>query len=98
MILFALWLTKKNIRKRQSMNVEQTLFYTDASNRRLHEIFVMPAEDMPAPKSQDMLFAEQLNEAILKNMSNPNLNSGTVTADEIATGLRIIGINHEDGR
>ena len=73
MILFALWLTKKNIRKRQNMNVEQTLFYTDASNRRLHEIFVTPAEDMPAPKSQDMLFAEQLNEAILKNMSNPNL-------------------------
>jgi len=73
MILFALWLTKKNIRKRQNMNVEQTLFYTDASNRRLHEIFVAPAEEMPAPKSQDMLFAEQLNEAIRKNMSNPNL-------------------------
>jgi AraC-like DNA-binding protein len=73
MILFALWLTKKNIRKRQSMNVEQTLFYTDASNRRLHEIFVTPTEEMPAPKSQDMLFAEQLNEAIRKNMSNPNL-------------------------
>ena len=73
MILFALWLTKKNIRKRQSMNVEQTLFYTDASNRRLHEIFVTSTEEMPAPKSQDMLFAEQLNEAIRKNMSNPNL-------------------------
>ena len=73
MILFALWLTKKNIRKRQNMNVEQTLFYTDASNRRLHEIFVTPTEEMPAPKSQDMLFAEQLNEAIRKNMSNPNL-------------------------
>ncbi len=69
MILFALWLTKKNIRKRQNMNVEQTLFYTDASNRRLHEIFVTPTEEMPAPKSQDMLFAEQLNEAIRKNMS-----------------------------
>ncbi len=73
MILFALWLTKKNIRKRQNMNVEQTLFYTDASNRRLHEIFVTPEEELPAPKSQDMLFAEQLNEVILKNMSNPNL-------------------------
>ena len=73
MILFALWLTKKNIRKRQSMNVEQTLFYTDASNRRLHEIFVTSTEEMPVPKSQDMLFAEQLNEAIRKNMSNPNL-------------------------
>ncbi len=73
MILFAWWVTRRNIRKRQSMNVEQTLFYTDASNRRLHEIFVTPAEEMPAPKSQDMLFAEQLNEAIHKNMSNPNL-------------------------
>ena len=73
MILFALWLTKKNIRKRQNMNVEQTLFYTDASNRRLHKIFVTPEEELPAPKSQDMLFAEQLNEVILKNMSNPNL-------------------------
>jgi len=73
MILFALWLTKKNIRKRQNMNVEQTLFYTDASNRRLHEIFITHAEEMPAPKSQDMLFAEHLNEAIRKNMSNPNL-------------------------
>ena len=73
MILFAWWVTRRNIRKRQSMNVEQTLFYTDASNRRLHEIFVTPAEEMPAPKSQDMLFAEQLNEAIRKNMSNPNL-------------------------
>ena len=73
MILFAWWVTRRNIRKRQSMNVEQTLFYTDASNRRLHEIFVTPVEEMPAPKSQDMLFAEQLNEAIRKNMSNPNL-------------------------
>ena len=73
MILLAWWQRQKNIQNRQSMNEEQTLFYTDASNRRLHEIFVTPTEEMPAPKSQDMLFAEQLNDAIRKNMSNPNL-------------------------
>ena len=73
MILLAWWQRQKNIQNRQSMNVEQTLFYTDASNRRLHEIFAVPVEEKPAPKSQDMLFAEQLNEAIRKNMSNPNL-------------------------
>jgi len=28
---------------------------------------------LPAPKKQDTLFAEQLNEAISKNLSNPNL-------------------------
>ncbi len=73
MILYAWWQSKRNIRQRQSMNEEQTLFYTDASNRRLHEIFVTPAEETPAHKSQDMIFAEQLNEAIRENMSNPNL-------------------------
>ncbi len=73
MILLAWRQSRKNLRHRQSMNEEQTLFYTDASNRRLHEIFVRPADDTPAPKSQDMLFAEQLNDAIRKNMSNPNL-------------------------
>jgi ABC-type sugar transport system substrate-binding protein/AraC-like DNA-binding protein len=73
MIAIAYWLRRKTIRQRQAMNEEQTLFYTDASNRKLHEIFVKPEEELPSPKSQDMLFAEQLNEAIHKNMSNPNL-------------------------
>lgn len=73
LILYAWRQTQKNIKERQSMNEEQTLFYTDASNRRLHEIFITPVEEMPAPKSQDMLFAEQLNEAIQRNLSNPNL-------------------------
>ena len=73
MILYAWRQTRQNIRQRQNMNEEQTLFYTDASNRRLHEIFITPAEEMPASKSQDMLFAEQLNEAIRRNLSNPNL-------------------------
>lgn len=73
MMLFAYWLRRKTIRQRQAMNEEQTLFYTDASNRKLHEIFVKPEEELPSPKSLDMIFAEQLNEAIHKNMSNPNL-------------------------
>ncbi len=65
--------TRKAIRQRQAMNEEQTLFYTDASNRKLHEIFLKLEEELPPPRSQDMLFAEQLNEAIRNNMRNPNL-------------------------
>lgn len=66
-------LRRKAIRQRQALNEEETLFYTDPSSRKLHEIFVKPEEELPPPRSQDMIFAEQLNEAILKNMSNPNL-------------------------
>ncbi len=65
--------TRKTIRQRQSMNEEQLLFYTDANRRKVAEIFSTPQEKLPAPKKQDTLFAEQLNEAIRKNMSNPNL-------------------------
>ncbi len=64
---------KRTIRQRQSMNEEQTLFYTDASRRKVHEIFTKPIEELPEPRPQDMLFAEKLNESIRKNMSNPNL-------------------------
>lgn len=73
MIAIAYWQRRKTIRQRQAMNEEQTLFYTDPSSRKLHEIFIKSEEELPTPKSQDMLFAEQLNEAIHKNMSNPNL-------------------------
>lgn len=73
MIAIAYWQRRKTIRQRQAMNEEQTLFYTDPSSRKLHEIFIKPEDELPAPKSQDMIFAEQLNEAIHKNMSNPNL-------------------------
>ena len=69
----AWWQTKKTIRQRQTMNEEQTLFYTDANRRKVAEIFSSPQEKLPAPKKQDTLFAEQLNDAIRKNMSNPNL-------------------------
>ena len=69
----AWWQTRKTIRQRQMMNEEQTLFYTNANRRKVAEIFSTPQEKLPAPKKQDTLFAEQLNEAIRKNMSNPNL-------------------------
>ena len=65
--------TRKTIRQRQMMNEEQLLFYTDANRRKVAEIFSTPQEKLPAPKKQDTLFAEQLNDAIRKNMSNPNL-------------------------
>lgn len=72
-IWYAYWQTRKAIRKRQSLNEEQTLFYTDANRRKMGEIFSTPQEELPQPQSQDVLFAEQLNEAIRRNMSNPNL-------------------------
>lgn len=65
--------TRKVIRQRQSLNEEETLFYTNADSRTLHQVFEMPKEEMPAPRSQDAIFAETLNEAIRKNMGNPNL-------------------------
>ena len=64
---------QKNTEQRQSMNEEQTLFYTNAPNRQLHQIFEKLDDDLPPPNTQDLLFAEQLNEAIRKHMSNPNL-------------------------
>ena len=85
MMLLAYWTRKKAIRQRQTLNEEETLFYTDASNRRLQQVFVTPEEELPAPKSQDMLFAEQLNEAIVRNMSNPNLKMDDL-GEEIGLG------------
>ena len=65
--------TRKAIRQRQTLNEEETLFFTNADSRTLTQVFEMPKEELPAPKSQDTIFAETLNEAIRKNMSNPNL-------------------------
>ncbi len=76
---------KRATRQRQSMNEEQTLFYTDASRRKVHEIFTKPIEELPQPRPQDMLFAEKLNEAIRENMSNPNLKMDDLGED---LGLR----------
>ena len=65
--------TRKVIRQRQTLNEEETLFYTNADSRKLRQIFEPKEEETPAPRSQDAIFAETLNEAIRKNMSNPNL-------------------------
>jgi len=65
--------TRKTIRQRQELNVEETLFYTNPDSRTLRHVFETSQEEMPAPRSQDAIFAETLNEAIRKNMSNPNL-------------------------
>ena len=65
--------TRKAIRQRQTLNEEETLFFTNADSRTLTQVFEMPKEELPAPKSQDTIFAETLNEAIRKNMGNPNL-------------------------
>lgn len=64
---------RKAIRQRQTLNEEETLFYTNADSRKIRQIFETPKEEMPAPRSQDTIFAETLNEAIRKNMGNPNL-------------------------
>ena len=65
--------TRRAIRQRQSLNVEETLFYTNADSRRLRQVFETPEAEKPVPRSQDTIFAETLNEVIRKNMSNPNL-------------------------
>ena len=75
--VIAIWhayvVKRRAIRQRQALNEEQTLFYADASRRKVAEILSPSQEELPQPKSQDVLFAEQLNEAIRQKMSNPNL-------------------------
>ena len=65
--------TRKAIKQRQDLNVEETLFYTNADSRTLRQVFETPQAELPAPRSQDTIFAETLNEAIRKHMGNPNL-------------------------
>lgn len=65
--------TRRTVRERQAMNEEQTLFYTNADSRTLSHVFDTPPEELPAPRSQDTIFAETLNAAIVKRMSDPNL-------------------------
>ena len=64
---------RRTVRERQHMNEEQTLFMTNPNGRTLRQTFTTPAEEMPAPRSQDAIFAETLNEAIRKRLSDPNL-------------------------
>ena len=65
--------SRKATKQRQDLNVEETLFYTNADSRKLRQVFETPQAELPAPRSQDTIFAETLNEAILKHMGNPNL-------------------------
>ena len=66
-------LSRRAIRQRQALNEEETLFYTNPDSRALRQMFKTPADEVPAPRSQDTIFAETLNEAIRQHMSNPNL-------------------------
>lgn len=77
--------TRKTIRQRQMMNEEQTLFYTDPTRRKIQQLLDTPEEELPVPRNQDTLFAEQLNEAIRKHMSNPNLKMEDL-GDEMGLG------------
>ncbi len=73
LILRAFMQTRRLVRQRQTMHEEQTLFYTNPDSRTLRQVFETPQKELPAPRSQDTIFAETLNEAIRKNMANPNL-------------------------
>ena len=73
LILRAFIQMRRTLHERQQMNEEQTLFLTNSDGRRLRQVVEMPREELPPVRSQDTIFAETLNEAIRKNMSNPNL-------------------------
>jgi ABC-type sugar transport system substrate-binding protein/AraC-like DNA-binding protein len=64
---------RRAIRKRQALNEEQTLFYTHAAPQPLRPFLEIGQEDLPQPRSQDELFAEQLNAIIREKMANPSL-------------------------
>jgi len=73
LIWHALVQTRRATRQRQSMNEEQTLFYTNPNTRALKSVVEMPREEEFLPRSQDAIFAESLNAAIRENMSNSEL-------------------------
>jgi len=73
LIWHALVQTRRATRQRQSMNEEQTLFYTNPNTRTLKRVVEMPREEEFLPRSQDAIFAESLNAAIRENMSNSEL-------------------------
>ena len=64
---------RRAIRKRQALNEEQTLFYTHAAPQPLRPFLEVGQEELPQPRSQDELFAEQLNAIIREKMPNPSL-------------------------
>ena len=73
MIWRAFMQTRKVVRQRQTLNEEETLFFTNADSRKLRQPFVTPTEELPQPRSQDTIFVEKLNAAIRENLSNTNL-------------------------
>ena len=72
-IWYAYVLSQRAIRKHQALNEEETLFYTNPDSRKMRQVFETPVEELPAPKSQNTIFAEKLNDVIRQNMSNPSL-------------------------
>jgi AraC-like DNA-binding protein len=66
-------LSRRAIRQRQALNEEETLFYTNPDSRTVRQVFKKTEDELPAPRSQDTIFAETLNKAIKENMQNPNL-------------------------
>ena len=73
LICRALVQTRRTTRQRQTMNEEQTLFYTNPATRTLRQVFDTPSDQVTQPRSQDAIFAEALNKAIREKMSNPEL-------------------------
>lgn len=65
--------TRKATRQRQALNEEQTVFYTKAAPQPQRTLFEIPHDELPKPRSQDEIFAQQLNQAIRDNMGNPAL-------------------------
>ena len=72
-ICYAYYQTRRTIRQRQSLNEEETLLYTHATPQPKRSLLETPEQEMPVPRSQDVIFAEELNEAIRQKMGNPNL-------------------------
>ena len=75
--VLAIWrayvLSQRAIKKRQALNEEETLFFTNPDSRKVRQVFDISTEELPTPKSQNTIFAEMLNDAIRQNMSNPSL-------------------------
>ena len=75
--MLAIWrayvLSQRAIKKRQALNEEETLFFTNPDSRKVRQVFDISTEELPTPKSQNTIFAEMLNDAIRQNMSNPSL-------------------------
>ena len=69
----ALRQTRLAIRQRQALNEEQAQFYAHTAPQPQRAFFETSADALPKARSQDELFAEQLNEAIRQKMHNPAL-------------------------